>query len=235
MRIAAVQHRLRSTTAEDVSALVDAVRVAGERGAEFVVVPCVPGLTGQAVRVGISAAVRELGLPYVMLALTCESPGDWCVADGLDGAEPLGTAAMMAGDACFDTSAWARAAQQAPRVALLSPLSESDLQAEAALEIAIGLSDSLCGLVIVAECAGAESGEPGHGGSAIILLGEVLAEALGEEDVLVVDVMVPVPQPEPPAPPPEIPPILAQRVALHAGFKLEVGYLADLSDGSGDR
>ena len=86
--------------------------------------------------------------------------------------------------------------------------------------------------MVVADSVGAEAGEPGHGGSSIILLGEVLAEAMGQDgDVLFADVPEPVPAPEPPDPVPAVPTILAQRVATHEGRRLDMGYPADLSEG----
>lgn len=232
MRIGVVQHRLRPTAAEDVRALTESVREAAAGGAEVVVIPCVPGIAGEAVRDGVMAESRTLELPCGVFAPTCYAPGHGGVIDSSCCAESVGPVVAMCGDTCFDESLWRDAASQGATVAVMSPQSESELQAEAALELALGLSDSLCGLVIVSECVGAEPGEPGHGGSAVIMLGKVLAEALGDDpDVLFADVELPLAAPEPRAPFPELPTILSQRVALHAGHKLEVAYPADLSDG----
>lgn len=235
MRIGVVQHRLRATVAEDVRALADAVRAAGEQGAELVVIPCVPGLASDAVRDGVVAEVRELGLRCGVFGPTCYSPGSWGVVDTLCGVDITGPVVALCGDSCFDESIWREALKNRPGIAVFSPLAESDLQAEAAFEVALGLSDALCGLVIVSECAGAEAGEPGHGGSAIIMLGDVVCEALGEEDILIADIDLPVSPPEPPAPFPQVPTILMQRLALHSGRKPDVDYLADLSSGPGAR
>jgi len=112
-------------------------------------------------------------------------------------------------------------------------MSESDLQAEAILEVALALSDSMAGLVLVADTDGAEPGDPGHGGSAIIRLGEMVAEAGDGDEVLIAEVATPVAQPEPREALPEIPTLLAQRLATHRGKRLEVEYLADLTDGAG--
>ncbi len=122
-----------------------------------------------------------------------------------------------------------------PNVAVLLPRSESDLQAEAVLELAIALSDSLAGLVIVVDTDGSEPGHPGHGGSAIIMFGKVVAEAMSGDDILFADVELPVGRPEPREPLPEMPTILQQRLAHHQGHHLEVDYLADLSDGASER
>ena len=105
-------------------------------------------------------------------------------------------------------------------VAVLCPHSENDMQAEAVLELALGLSSSLAGLIIVIDSAGAEPGEPGHGGSAIVQLGEVVAEAMGDGDqTLVFEVELPIVQPEPRELLPEIPTILSGRLAQHHGEK----------------
>lgn len=146
-----------------------------------------------------------------------------------DGAEHLGTLCLLEGDAALDPAEHARARIQAPDVLALAPAAESELQAEAVLELAIALSTAVAGLVVVLEHSGAEIGRPGHGGSAIVVLGEVVAEALGDEDVLVSEVPVPVPSPGPRSPLPELPTILAQRLANHRGEKPSTDYPADLS------
>jgi len=141
----------------------------------------------------------------------------------------IGRVALLSGDAAIDPAEHALLLSATPDVLVLSPGAESDIQAEAVLELAIALSISLASLVIVAERSGAEPGESGHGGSAIVLLGEVLAEALSDEDVLFAEVPVPLPTPAPRAPLPETPPILAQRLAHHRGERMTADYQADLS------
>jgi len=194
MRIAVVQHRLRATPSEDMSALVGAASRATSAGAEWVVLPTVPSLETS---------------PEPFLE-ACEAPGQ------------VGDVLQLDGDECADADRLAKARQTPPDVAVLRPQSENDLQSESFLEVAIALSDSLAGMVIIAECVGAEPGNPGHGGSAVIVLGEVVAEALGDEELIFAEVTVPIPQPEPPEPLPSIPLLLRQRVAFHAGRKLEV-------------
>jgi hypothetical protein len=94
----------------------------------------------------------------------------------------------------------------------------------------MGLSMSLASLVVVTECAGAEPGAVGHGGSAIIYLGEVLAEAMSQDDeTLYAEIELPLGRPEPPAPLPAIAPILSQRVAHHRGEQPPMDYPAELS------
>lgn len=147
----------------------------------------------------------------------------------VQGMEPFGHVVVIAGDAAIDPEQHRRLAGDPPDVLVLAPGSESELQAEAVLELAIGLSVSLAGLVIIAEASGAEPGSPGHGGSAIILLGEVLAEAVFDDQTLTADIDLPVLRPEPRAPLPALQPILVQRLAHHRGERPAMGYLADLS------
>lgn len=233
MRIAVVQHRLRATAGEDAGALADAAIRAVADGAALVVLPEVPSLRAD------RAARESLGERLAVLRSPCvhpTAPDSWQGADSLsadEGAEPLrvlGKVAVLIGDACIDSARLVSVREDAPSVAILSPGAENDLQAESFLELALALSDSLAGLVILAECVGAEPGDPGHGGSAVVLLGEVMAEALDDDEVILADVVTPVVRPEPLEPLPEIPLLLRQRLAFHAGSKLEPsGYPADVT------
>ena len=128
----------------------------------------------------------------------------------------------------MDRASLGEVASRHPSIVVLSPRSETDLQAEAMLEYAIALSSSLAGLMVVAECSGAEPLETGHGGSAIVVLGDVVAEALADDDILVADVALPLAEPHPREPLPVVPPLLAQRVAHHAG-RIAVEHGADVS------
>ena len=139
----------------------------------------------------------------------------------------LGHVVVLRGDDAIDPVALGALASHPPAALVLMPGSESDLQAEGVLELALALSESLAGLVVVVEDDGADPGAPGHGGSAIVLLGEVLAEALGGADVAVGDVPLPVPQPAPRNPLPEVPPILLQRLANHRGLRPRQDYPSD--------
>ena len=170
----------------------------------------------RAAEAAVAAGATALVLPEVVSPVAVQ------------GMEAFGRVVVIAGDAAIDSEQHRRLAADPPDVLVLSPGSESDLQAEAVLELAIGLSVSLAELVIVAETSGAAPGSPGHGGSAIILLGEVLAEAVFEDQILTVDIDLPVLAPEPRAPLPAIPTLLAQRLAHHKGERLAVDYLADL-------
>lgn len=232
MRIAVVQHRLRESAEEDARALAASAAQAAAQQAELVVLPEVPTLLGE------ENPARELfyeliaGLPgqRVISQVARDLHGFGAIGSAPDGADGLGSIALLVGDAAMEPVELMRVATQSPSAAVLMPRSESELQAEAMAELAISLSDSLAGLVLLAECAGAEPGEAGHGGSMIVRLGEVVAEALAEEDaVLVADVALPLAQPEPREALPAIPPILATRLAHHAGRKPAVDYPADLA------
>lgn len=233
MKIAVIQHRLRDTGMEDAEALLAACGAAAEHGAEFVLVPDVPALredgfqnsARSAFMVGLEKVPGRRLIPQapprsIGIAATAPAP------PGLQG---LGRIGVFVGDSCIDPNEYSRIMMEGPSTAVFAPRGESDLQAEAMLELAVGLSDSLAALVMLAETAGAEPGEVGHGGSAIVFLGEVLAEALGQEDdVLFAEIEMPVPAPEPRESLPSVPLILQQRLAQHQGRKVPVDYPADL-------
>lgn len=231
MKVGVVQHRIRESADEDAAALAQAAASARDLGAELVVLPEVLALFGDdnPARDALFDALAGIDgsrlMPYVGPEVA-EFSG--IVTPPLE-AEFAGSIALLVGDSCVDIEAHRAVLAERPNAVVFSPRSESELQAEAVLEVAIGLSLSLAGLVIVAECAGAEPGEPGHGGSAIVLLGEVIAEAASGDDVLVAELPLPVPQPEPAEDLRPVPPILAQRLAHHRGEKIVVDYPADLS------
>lgn len=234
MKIAAIQHRLRGNAEEDVRALADAAIGASANGAEVIILPDVPSLHA------------DDGAGFAVLSQLLEETPAFCIVPNIDLAScgvavvaalpapvsapggGLGSMALVVGDSCMDAQELSRVAEQTPSFAVLSPRSETDLQAEAMLEFAIELSDSLSGVIIIAECAGAEALAIGHGGSAIVILGEVVAEALSDDDVLVAEVALPFPLPSPREPLPQVPPLLAQRVAHHRG-EVAIEHGADVS------
>ena len=234
MKIAVVQHRLRETPAQDARALVEAAGMAAAQGAELVILPECLALHDRdsADRALFKELLAGVSAFCLMPDVGLERAGSGFVAELPRGAglpRKIGNAALLVGDGCITAEDLAGVAAQRPEFAILAPRSENDLQAEATLELALGLSLSLAGLVIIAECAGAEPGEPGHGGSAIILLGELIAEALDGDDLLFAEIPLPVVQPEPYEALPEVSPILIQRLAHHHGEKVPQPYPADLS------
>jgi hypothetical protein len=233
VKIAVIQHRLRATGMEDAEALLDAARGAGELGAEFVLVPDVPALREDgfpnAARTAFMYGLESVPGRRLIPQAAPRSLGIAATAPPPPGLMGLGRIGVFVGDSCIDPNEMSRIMMETPSTAVFAPRSESDLQAEAMLELVVGLSDSLAALVMVAETSGAEPGEAGHGGSAIVFLGEILAEAVGQDDdVLIAEVETPIPAPEPREPLPAIPTLLEQRLAAHQGRKVPVDYPADL-------
>jgi hypothetical protein len=231
VKIAVIQHRLSGTVDGDIEALQRAAATAGICGAEVVFMPEPLSLMGDGAATDRFFAGLD-GLPGVRL-IPSTAPGVnsfAATAPPLDGLEGLGRIALLAGDACMTGLELVRILGDSPNVAVLAPRSENDLQAEAVMELAIGLSESLASLVVVTECAGAEPGDVGHGGSAIIYLGKVLAEAMGQdEETLYAEIELPLGRPEPPEPMPKIAGILSQRVAHHRGEQAPTDYPAELT------
>jgi len=226
VKFAVVQHASRPAPAQDLEALVLAVSRAAALGAETVFLPYLPALyegpladellrriAAEAPSVEVVTAQRAQDapahLPTAVMAL-------------------FGPGVVLVGDDAIDLEVLHRCIAEKPGVLLLSPGAESDLQSQAVIELALALSTSLASLVLVAETDGAELGEPGHGGSAVLHLGQVLAEAASGDDLLLADVVTPLGPPEAPEAMPEIPPVLLQRLAAHRGRKLDVAYPADL-------
>lgn len=230
MRIAVAQH---ASPAGEAAIVMPVVRGALERGADLVICPAVPAFAVDGLSAELDRVVGESAAVYVLPVIEDAPHGTMSVIDPEGGAAGLGRIAVLVGDSCFDRASWERAREAGVAAAILCPLSESELQAEAALEVAIALSDSLCGLLVVAEAVGADVGVHGHGGSAIVVLGEVAAEGFGETDVVVAELRGPVTGPEPPEPFPHLSTLIAQRVAHHKGERLNVEWPADLSEGGG--
>ena len=226
MRISVLQHRVRSTVADDIAALKALVVQACAGGADLVVCPWIPSIATShdpSVRVRVLEALDECAAgTALMLALRApDRHPEPRVSDS-----PLGRTALMLGDECLLEGPEGEVA--AAQAWVWRPLSESDLQAEAVIERALAASAAYVGLVLIAEPVGADPGDIGHGASAICYLGAVLAEATSdEEQILTVDLEVPAPSPEPREPMPALPPILSQRLAVHSGRRVTTEYPSD--------
>ena len=223
MRFAVVQHSLRPAPARDLEALVFASVGAAVRGAETVFLPDVAALYEGPL---CDEILRRIGEEAPELAVVVTHPDSGLFAGDM---QPFGRAVLLRGDDCIDPEALVRAVAGRPGLAVLAPHSESELQAQAVLELAVGLSTSLASVIVIVEADGAEMGKPGHGGSAIVHLGQVIGEAMSGNDVLIADVETPLGSPEAPQSLPAVPPVLLQRVAAHQGRKVDVGYPADLA------
>lgn len=231
MRIAVIQHRERERAADGARALAQAAARASEVGAEAVFLPASSALSDPAARSEFESATDGLPGTRVVPLFAAGTTSRALSATGDLGplTARLGDVALLFGDACFERDQLERLAAEKPPVLVMLPRSESDLQAEAVLELALGLSESTSGLVVVIDTTGGEPGEPGHGSSAIILLGDVMAEAYEDDEILYADIIEPVPEPEAALPLPQLPTILEQRLASHQGRRLDPGYPADLS------
>lgn len=228
MKLAVIQHGLRSDPLDDARAAAAAAVAAGGEGAEFIVVPALDSLAHPDARTAFAEGTRDIRTGLLVPLVTPSVRAHvFTAAEVPEVARRLGTVALLFGDACMDPAVLERTAAEKPAVLILTPRSEGELQAEAMLELALGLSESVAGLVVVAEATGGAFGESGHGGSAIVLLGDLMAEAFTEETI-VAELPEPVPAPEPREPLPEVPTILQQRLANHEGRHLDPGYLADL-------
>ncbi len=227
MKIALIHHRARGDAHVDADALVDLGRMACAAGAEAVACPHVPSLAG------LPPAEREALLARIEGCLDGATLFMSFVADEVAPRiveTRLGRTALVAGDACLREPVVRDLVAERLDTVIWRVRAESELQAEAVLEYALGCSPALAGLLLVAECSGGAGHDGCRGTSAIIHAGQMVAEATGVDDeLLLADLEVPIPAPEPGLLLPELPPILAQRLAVHEGRKPSVDYPADLS------
>jgi hypothetical protein len=228
MRIAVVQHKLRGEGYADADALVEAARGAAEDGAEFVFFPEVDSLGDDygGPRAQFLTQLHDLDIGSLAPNPVTRKSGEDVVLVELG---PLGKAVLLSGDAPADPEVHKGINDLEPDIIVMLGRSESELQAEALVEVAIGLSESATGLVVLLDASGAELGEPGHGGSAVAMHGEVVAEAVQDDEVIMADIPAPVPGPQTREALPTVPPILTQRLAFHRGVKPEADYPAELT------
>lgn len=227
MKIAVTHHRVRGDAGTDADALVDAARLACASGAEAVVCPRIPSLAAMDVagREELVARIEGCVEGAALLVSFADEDGGPRIVES-----PLGRTALLGGDTCLRDNVRRTLVTEGVDTVVWRPGAESDLQAEAILEYALGSSPALAGLLIVAECCGGEGHDGCRGTSAIIHAGQLVAEATGSDDeLLIADVAVPLAAPDPDMVLPALPPILAQRLAFHDGRKAPVDYLADLS------
>lgn len=226
MKIAVVQHRIRVHERMDLAALLSMSEQAADEGASVIVYPCVPGLSHGS---GLVAAFAS-NVIQIAPQVTIVAP---CVARSREGglvAVPtqLGRTLVLAGDECIDASLYPEVEALAPEALVWQVETESPLQAEALLELALDASLSQAGLVITACLVGEGRGVSSCGGSAIVHLGEILAEAGDGEDLVLADVPVPVSLPERRGRRAVPAPVLQQRLAAHRGRKITPEYPATI-------
>lgn len=227
MRLAVIQHRLRTHERMDLAALLACAQDASDDGASVIVCPRLPGLDGNArIYHAFIENMREHA-PGSLVVMPAVAGGRSEAAHAFT--TPLGRTVALSGDECIDPSELAAATEPGCEAMVWQPDAESSLQAEAVLEFALDASLSLAGLVLVTGFVGSGRGVRGHGGTAIVQLGEIVAEAGDGEEVVSATLDVPVGLPDRLGPRPDLPPILAQRLAHHRGERAAVDWPADLT------
>jgi predicted amidohydrolase len=226
VKIAVLQHLMRTHERMDLAALLSLSEQAEDEGADVIVYPCVPGLGyASGLMTAFASNVIERA-PQVSIVGPCAVRG----REGRVEAVPtrLGRALVLAGDDCIDDALYPDVEGLGLEALVWQMDTESPLQAEALLELALDASLSQAGLVLTACLYGEARGVSSFGGSAIVHLGEILAEAGDGEDLLLADVPIPVALPERRGRRAIPAPILQQRLAVHHGKKLRPGYPATI-------
>jgi predicted amidohydrolase len=205
VKLAVVQHRIRTHERMDLAAMLALSERAAEEGVQVIVFPRVPGLSrANSLLTAFFRNVEEHapGLTWIRPGLRYNG------GELTSHATVLGRTVVLAGDDCIDPSLFA---------------------AEAALELALEASTMLAPLVVVSAVTGNARGVHACGIAAVVREGEILAEGGEGEDLVVADVPLPTPRAERSRRLPDITPVLAQRLAAHHGTKVPVTYPADLS------
>jgi hypothetical protein len=227
VRVAVVQHRIRTHERMDLAAMLAVSERASEEGAQVIVYPAVPGVSSGTMLVPAFLRNVEERAP----GMTAVSPFVALREGGAPAVTPtaLGRTLVLTGDECIDPSLFAEVQALACEALVWQFDAEDDLQSEACLELALEASLTLAPLMLVASVTGSARGIDLHGTSAIVYLGEILAEGGAGEDLLIADVPAPSVAPEHGRRLPEPAPILRQRLAAHHGTRVPVDYPSDLS------
>lgn len=228
MRVAVIHHRCRDDVALDSAALAESVGHACADGAAVVVCPQIPALAGMPPheRTHVLEMVHKLagGTALLMPFTDADDSGHRIVVT------PLGLTSLATGDVCLNPETGRMAREAGVHAVVWSPGAESELQAEAIIEYVLQCAPALAGLVVLAECTGSSAHLGQSGVSAIVLFGELVAESAGAEDeILYVEVEGAWEASEQDLALPELPPLLAQRLAVHEGRRASVEYPWDLS------
>jgi hypothetical protein len=225
MRIAVVQHRIRTHERMDLAALLSLSEEAAEQGAQAIVYPCVPGLSASVTLLPAFVVNVLERAPGITMIAPCVAPRR--VGPPKPVPTTLGSTLVLAGDECIDTGLYAEVESMGLDALVWQMDAESSLQAEALLELALDASLSQAGLVLIAATVGRARGVEGFGGSAVVHLGEIIAEAGDDEQLLIADVGVPVALPARRAPRAVPAPILQQRLAVHRGVRASRDHLSE--------
>jgi hypothetical protein len=227
MRLAVIQHRLRTHLRMDLAALLSASERAFEEGARAIVYPRLPDAEVDPAL--LDALFRNIGERCPGLAWVTprirHRPGEQLECRPT----VLGRTLVLLDDDCIDPALFPAIQELGCEALVWLFTAEDDLQAEAALETALDASLTLTPLVVVAAVTGEARGAHAHGTSAIAHLGELLAEGGSGDDVAVADLAIPAAWVDRARRLPELAPVLAQRLAAHRGSKVAVDYPADLS------
>jgi hypothetical protein len=211
----------------DLAALLSAVQHSADEGARLSACPCVPGLEGNEHIISAFRQNVDNYAPGVSVVCPCLSARGQGVPR--TGDTPVGKTMVLIGDDCVDPDLYRAVAAAEPDALVWQFDSESTLQAEALLEYALDCSLSLAGLILVASTVGSARNHDGHGGSAIVHMGEIVEEAGDGEEILVADVDVSSLRPLEASRLPTLSPILTQRLDVHRGRRSSVDWPADLS------
>ncbi|HEY5506852.1 MAG TPA: hypothetical protein VIK83_05100 [Coriobacteriia bacterium] len=213
MKIAALQHRLRTHERMDLAAMLHQAELAAEQGVQVLVFPRVPGLGGD--RGLLDAFFRNVeerapGMAWIR-------PNPLHIDDVHIDCRPtaLGKTVILDGDDCIDPAFFSRIQESGCDTLVWRFVPEDALQAEAALELALDASLHLAPLVVLATVTGNARGASAAGIAAIVYLGEIMAEGGSGEELVIADVPAPAPFTKRPRIVPAPAPVLAQRLAAH--------------------
>jgi len=186
---------------------------AAEEGVQLLVFPRVPGLSGDTGLLDaffLNVTERVPGVTTVRPRWRYSGEGPLTPFDS-----GLGRTIVLDGDDCIDPALFGPIQGTGCEALVWLFVAEDDLQAEAALELALDASMHLAPLVVIATVTGKVRGISAHGIGAIVHLGEILVEGGSGEELLVADVPKPAPFVEKPGRLPSPAPVLVQRLAAH--------------------
>jgi len=227
LRIAVVQHRIRTHERMDLAAMLAMSEHASDEGAQVIVYPHVPGIVPGSQL--LDAFFRNVGERCPGMQLVRPRMRHRAGEEMACSPTALGRTIVLADDDCIDPALFPLVQALGCETLVWMFVAEGDLQAEAILELALDASLTLAPLVIVASVTGHARDVDAHGLSAIVHLGELVAEGGGGEDLLIADLAVPAAMTQHVRRLPEPTPVLLQRLAAHRGTTAPLDHPADLS------